>query len=314
MRLIKCDEDVMKYIPYGIISKYFENRQVSIIPVLTDDDKLNFLVNSLTALNDVEWIYIDNTLGDAVISEFDTNMSLELEYVSLPQFYIHYDKNYCMIRYNRDGEPVWKDVELFIRPLKDDYDKGIVSYVQRDRIAEKICRLEYTHPFRCNDDGNVYIYDYHLNQPKSVLVGDTLTSPKDGFVNNDSILLERDEVESTNFKYDITQVRKYGLGNYLFLQPFPVEGTSEVFYKKIFYISKKDNRLSSWPFSNQYDEIQTNNLIVDNGFKISVPDEVVRIYNQEIPEVRSIKELIQLVAAIDKEKDDGLYMKLKLFK
>ncbi len=303
MEIIKCGPKVLKNVPNIIkhIDKHYGERSVDIYACLDPGKNMTFLVIGGTdglyiTPNGVNEFRVDN--AKRLVSYTNRGYTAKFMFGNL-SFNDQLNNEYT-IDFGRLDEP---DQEGYT---------GQVVFTQYNPKEDKFCQLAYPHMY-CEENGIPRIYSYHTTSPSSVLIEKNYEKNKD----KNKIVLGKDiqsynrySFHRGNIGYGLILANEHGLKNAILKGSYRLEKDDVIRRFTKTKIMIDEGYIDFWPFCDYYTVRDIEKLIIDNGFKIAVPEPIINVYNDRdlcLAEIRDI-----LMKLLKHDLSDEYVMKLKL--
>ncbi len=304
MEVVKANLDTLKQMPnfYDLINRYFQTQEVEVYACKVGDNYLGFLI-----LNGIDGLYADNFGYRQFTTDLDLNL---MKYVS-PNYEAFFPEKDNPNYVANDK----KEYTLGIEPLDEIDDEGYTGEVyfnQYNPETDTFIQICYPQMFS-EINGHARIYSYHTQVPSRFFLETERKyehQRKFGLVskhitNINSFVFERGEIG-----YTITVMNEHGVLNTLMNSTYAYEVEDKIKrFTKAAYVFN-DEYKDLWPVCRLYTQEEVNQMIRDAGFMVSVPEEIINIYDGIDKYLGYIREVLSQLK--EKELRDSTVMKLTL--
>ena len=272
MEIVKCGIDEFKKIPHIIkrIGKHYGDKQVEVYACLDAGKNMSFLVIGGTdgmyiTPNGVNSFRVDN--AKRLVSYSNKGYTAKFKYGNL-SFNDQFDNEYTL------------DFGRLDEPEQEGYT-GQVVFTQYKPKEDKFCQLTYPHMY-CEENGFPRIYWYHTTSPNSVYIEDKYAKNKDRnkvFLGKNIQSYNRYSFKRGNPGYGLILANEHGLLNAILKGSYRLEKDDVLRRFTKAKIIFEEEYIDFWPLCDYYSVRDIEKLIIDNGFKVSVPEPLINIYN-----------------------------------
>ena len=179
-------------------------------------------------------------------------------------------------------------------------NNGIVYYTQYHSKDDMMLELRYEHNL-IGSGGE--LFPYHTNDP--FYVGFRQHASKYKFLNVGKRYYRVDfDARDSKFLYDLATLREYGIVDVFTRGTIALHGsyTFTKYYRELMSFGEYTSLLS-FPFSKGLDEEDIDDLIDKGGFRKSVPDSLLNLYNNAPRIVRNRQDLIDMYSYYVREEE-----------
>ena len=304
MKVVKANIEILQRMPnlFNLIYRFFQDKEVEVYACMERSDNLSFLI-----LNGVNGVYVNSSGYRPFVMDLDLNV---LKYVS--DNYDAFFKEGLNPKYI-DGDKHEYALEILSldEPDEEGYT-GEVLFNQYNPQTDTFLQIGYPHMFY-EVDGFAKIYSYHTNIPgRFYMESDSKNNHERKFgpiskhiSSYNSIVYERDMLG-----YTMMVMNEHGVINTLLNGTYAYEYEDKLRrFTKAAYMLNGEYK-DFWPLCKLYRQEEINQMIKEAGFLISVPEEIIDIYDNTDRYLADIRDILRQIK--EKELRDACGMKLTL--
>ncbi len=304
MQVVKANMEILKKMPnlYDLIYKFFKTKEVEVYACVESSENFGFLI-----LDGVNGIYANNRGYRPFVRDLDYNV---IKYVSdnYDAFFKEgINPNYVDAKKN--------EYSLGITPLDEPDDEGYTGEVlfnQYNPHTDTFVQIGYPHMFR-EVDGFAKIYSYHTYEPRRFYMETENKYEHErrfGPVSRHISSFNGFVYERGMMGYTMMVMNEHGILNTLLNGTYALEAEDKLKrFSKATYMLNGEYK-DFWPFCRLYTQKEINQMIRDAGFLVSVPEEIIDIYDNHDSFLSDIRDILSQIR--EKELRDACGMKLTL--
>lgn len=304
MQVIKCNDEVLKKIPniFGLIQKEFGEKEITMYACVDEHNNLSFIV-------------FDNLKGILINSQghksFTVDKNLELQLYKSANYNVMLGKNSTPIFLDDSNNEYSLRFEHLDEPDSEDYN-GSVVFNQYHFKDDLYCQLTYPHMSR-TIDGKPYIYSYHTKNPSIVYIEEESSKDHDrsfGLIGKKIKCYNRYSFNRGMIGYNLVLLNEHGLVDTILYDSYYLEREDPLrrFTKAQLVINGQ--YYDTWPFCSFYKPSDVEQMIEDYGFMVSIPEEMLNIYNNQDRNLSDLNSILEQLKEEELQKECAMRLKL----